>query len=327
MVKQGGFLVLEEPMTDLIPVLDWEDYAGGDRSRARFVRDYGKIMTELGFVRLKGAPVDQDLVQGVYGAARAFFALPLERRMDYYLPQFSGQRGYAPLGFECYDGGEPEIKEWFGAGRYVGEHPMFRDRLPQLGSYFPSDIPDFCPLFISLYDQMDALAIEEMRILFEFLELDPDIITEMFAETDTQIRVVYYRDPAEVGLTGKYWAGPHCDTGCLTHIPAPTRPGLRLRMPSGEMVPAAFEPGEIVSNTGKGLAYLTGGICVPREHDVLAGTGSRMSIPCFTQPAPLTELRVPEELHSRIAGPVPPPVFWADFLREDLSRHSVHKEA
>ncbi|WP_421656604.1 2-oxoglutarate and iron-dependent oxygenase domain-containing protein [Leptothermofonsia sp. ETS-13] len=56
-----------------IPVLDLQDFCGGDRkSRQGFVNQLGKALEEIGFFALVNHSVDSDLVQATYQVAQVF---------------------------------------------------------------------------------------------------------------------------------------------------------------------------------------------------------------------------------------------------------------
>ncbi|MFN3215509.1 MAG: 2-oxoglutarate and iron-dependent oxygenase domain-containing protein, partial [Acidimicrobiales bacterium] len=82
------------PMTSRVPLVDLTA-ADEPVGRSEVVGTIGRACEDSGFLVVTGHGVDRACIEGIDGAARAFFALPLEDKMRY--ARTDGiYRGYTP---------------------------------------------------------------------------------------------------------------------------------------------------------------------------------------------------------------------------------------
>ena len=80
-----------------IPVLDLSDFTSSVKEKEGFARDLGQAFEAIGFAAIKHHYISDPLVSTLYGQVRHFFALPLEKKLQYEVAGIAGQRGYAAL--------------------------------------------------------------------------------------------------------------------------------------------------------------------------------------------------------------------------------------
>src|SRR5204863_8534538 len=106
-----------------IPVVDLSDFVSSVESRKKkFVNDLGKAYEEVGFVAVKNHGISDALIADLYKYVQQFFALPVETKEEYEIPELSGQRGYTSFGREHAKGYDaPDLKEFFQVGQRVDD--------------------------------------------------------------------------------------------------------------------------------------------------------------------------------------------------------------
>ncbi len=78
-----------------LPTIDIRDLAGDDLARRQAVADaIGRAAREVGFFYITGHGIDPALIAGVREAAKHFFALPMEEKMNYYIGHSKSHKGY-----------------------------------------------------------------------------------------------------------------------------------------------------------------------------------------------------------------------------------------
>ena len=81
-----------------VPVINLQDYLSGNPERkAAFVASLGKAYEDIGFVAVEGHGIPDELIERFYTLVESFFALPVETKLNYEIPELAGQRGYTSL--------------------------------------------------------------------------------------------------------------------------------------------------------------------------------------------------------------------------------------
>ena len=77
-----------------IPLVDLSKYRqGSDEEKKQFASELGRAFHEVGFVGVINHGIAKSLVDEFYASAKAFFALPVEKKRDYEVSGLAGQRG------------------------------------------------------------------------------------------------------------------------------------------------------------------------------------------------------------------------------------------
>src|SRR5882757_6735983 len=115
-----------------IPVVDLADFTHGTPAqKAAFVEALGKAYEDVGFVAVKNHGVPDELIANQYEYVQQFFALPLEKKLEYEVAGLAGQRGYTSFGREHAKGSDaPDLKEFFQYGQNVEDNDPIKSEYP-----------------------------------------------------------------------------------------------------------------------------------------------------------------------------------------------------
>ena len=119
-------------MKPQIPVIDLTDARSSDRdARLRLGRQIDRTCTEIGFFTIAGHGVPSEVIRGLNSKAHAFFALPMEEKLEVMPADIKSPRGYKPVGYEALGHGNanmtpPDLKEYYHCLLYTSPSP--RDR-------------------------------------------------------------------------------------------------------------------------------------------------------------------------------------------------------
>src|SRR3954466_16397548 len=84
-----------------VPTIDISGLRSPDRAqRDRVAGELGKAASDVGFLYVRGAGVDDAVFERMLASTKEFFALPLEVKMQSYIGLSKCHRGYVPSGEE-----------------------------------------------------------------------------------------------------------------------------------------------------------------------------------------------------------------------------------
>ncbi len=110
-------------MQTQIPVIDLGSALTGDAAaRLRTGREIDRTCTEIGFFTIAGHGVPAEVIRDLNGKAHAFFALPMQEKLEVMPADIKIPRGYKPVGYEALGYGNanmtpPDLKEYYHFGR------------------------------------------------------------------------------------------------------------------------------------------------------------------------------------------------------------------
>lgn len=290
-----------------IPVVDVNDWHGDATSRARFVRGVGESLADIGFFALANHGVSTELTHDAYAAARAFFALPLERKRRYHRPGAKGQRGYTGFGTEhAKDAKAADLKEFWQVGRVdvPDEHEV---HLPFGPNLWPDDdVPNFREVMCGLYRALDGLGRICLEAAARYLDEPDRVFADMADDSDTIVRVIYY--PPTVGApVGAVRSAAHEDINLITLLSGATSEGLELLRRDGTWMPVHVSFDHIVVDAGDMLQNVTNGLYKSTTHRVVNprdASSDRYSMPCFIHPRKSVDLTPMASAVARTGGEV-----------------------
>ena len=262
-----------------------------------------------GFFAVVDHGISPALAGDLLRAARAFFALPDERKLAIAMARGGrAWRGYFPLGGELTSG-VPDRKE----GLYVGrELPLSDPRVvagtPLHGpNLFPdADVPTLRPAVLAWIDAAAELARRIMSAIAVALALPTDHFATTCMRDPTLLFRIFHYPPSDV----EWGVGEHTDYGMLTVLLADDVPGLEV-FSRGAWRAVPPVPGGLICNIGDMLDRITGGVYRSTPHRVRNASGrDRYSFPLFFDPS--WDARV-ERLPGAPAAPSDP---------SDLSDHA-----
>ena len=265
----------ERTMPPALPVMSLEDSADSALRRA---------CERNGFFYLADHDVPTELLASVRTHARAFFALPLEEKLELHFGKAKKQRGYIPLRAESTDpsavGDEKEALDF----TYPVPPPKRRDAIAHRmvgDNLWPTSLPGFRPTIERYLDEMVRVGRRLFECLAESLELPSDYFRDKSDRPIAQLRLLHY-PPREIIDERFPGIGAHCDYECFTILDPGEVGGLQIRDGSGEWIDVQPIPGTFVVNLGEMLARWTNDVLAATPHRVINRTGrERYTIPFF----------------------------------------------
>lgn len=282
-----------------IPVIDMAPSAEGGEGAARVAGQIRAACEDVGFFVISGHGVPAAVIDRCRAAARAFFDLPIDRRMSVAMPYAGYPYGYAPLLSEALSqslGEETpaDLKESFSAG------PLDRPDKPMAPEeeafvYAETPWPDspagFRQACEAYYRALGALADRLMGLFARGLELPQDFFADKIDHPISALRLINYPDQSAPPEPGQLRAGAHTDYGSLTILLQEAAPGgLQVRGPDGAWRDVPAVPDTFVVNIGDLMARWTNDRWVSTLHRVVnppadaKGSTRRQSIAFFHQP-------------------------------------------
>jgi isopenicillin N synthase-like dioxygenase len=239
----------------------------------------GSAARTSGFFYVTGHRVSPALIAGLTAQAKAFFALPMEEKMRWYIGKSRHHKGYVPEGEEVLSGGARDRKEAFDLGLDLAtDDPDVLLGTPLLGPNVWPELPDFKNTVGGYYDAVFQLG----KILFGgfalFLGLPESYFDPLVTKPPSQLRLIHYPyNPDAVQAQG---IGAHTDYECFT-ILLGTAPGLEVMNGAGEWIVAPPVEAAFVVNIGDMLEVWTNGEFVATSHRVRKVMEERYAFPLF----------------------------------------------
>ena len=239
-------------------------------------RDFCASLAATGFGVLVNHPLDQSLVEDIYGEWLAFFGTQAKHRYNFDPVKLDGY--FSPKVSETAKGEtKRDLKEFFHI------YPWGR---------YPAEVSDAARRY---YAQGSALASQLLRWVEDFSPAEvkkryslplPSMIEGC---QDTLLRVLHYPPLTGNEEPGAVRAAAHGDINLLTILPAATEPGLQVlgKDQAWHDVPCDF--GLLIVNIGDMLQEASGHYYPSTVHRVLNPSGdaarkSRVSLPLFLHP-------------------------------------------
>ncbi|MBX2988475.1 MAG: isopenicillin N synthase family oxygenase [Bdellovibrionaceae bacterium] len=273
-----------------VPTLSLAAYTqGSPEERAHFVENLARGFKEYGFVILKDHGVDTALFDRGYEILERVFRMPTEAKLKYVPPSGDGQRGYTPFGREhAKDSPVMDLKEFWHVGRELpADHP---DKAHQPDNIWPQEAPEFRPLFLSLFEQLEKAGAVMLEALTGPLKVEKDFFAKMIHNGSSVFRLLHYPPIPEGTDPRCLRAAPHEDINFITILPAATSAGLQLKDRDGRWLDVNAENGTLIVDAGDMLARLTNDVIPSTTHQVVNSPGavskSRYSMPFFMHPRP-----------------------------------------
>lgn len=271
-----------------IPSVNLADFLSGNPERkAKFVAEIGKAYEEIGFVALKGHFLDEGLVEDLYQQIRAFFALPLEKKLKYEVPGIGGQRGFTAFGKEHAQGKtEGDLKEFWHFGQQLKPNSSYEGIYPE--NVEVTELPDFNSIGNKAYKMLEKTGIYVLRALALYVGLDEYYFDEFIREGNSILRPIYY-PPITENPNNAVRAAAHTDINLITLLMGAQGKGLQVQNHEGEWVDAIASEDELMINVGDMLSRHTNNKLKSTVHQVTNpskkewGT-ARYSIPFFMHP-------------------------------------------
>jgi isopenicillin N synthase-like dioxygenase len=252
-----------------VPVIDLAPSFAGSPAAVRAVAtEIGRACETVGFLMVTGHGLSQTLIDDADGLSRAFFALPLEEKLEIAIGVASRhRRGYRRLGVTNVAGSRGEaaphdLREQFVAGPEAVPGDPYYAR-PAAARFFPANVWPARPAALArawgaYYAAAGGLAAHLMRLFALALDLPERFFDAKIDRHITQLVSVAYPAQPASPLPGQLRAGAHTDFGSLTLLVTDGTPGgLQVMMPDGAWHDVQPVPGAFIVNLGDLMAQWT----------------------------------------------------------------------
>lgn len=281
-----------------LPLLDLRDFHDL-ATRPAFVEALRRAAHEVGFFYLRGHGVPQALADEVLASSRAFFALPLERKLEIDIARSPHFRGYTRVGSER-TGGSTDWREQLDIGLdapaltlAAGEPAWKRLQGP---NQWPTEPAALKPSLQAWHEALQPVAVTLLQAFALSLSQPATAFDACWSGLPNQVvKTIHYP-----GGGDPQGCGAHKDSEFLTLLLQDAVGGLEVQV-EGQWLPAPPLPGAFVVNTGELLELASNGYYCATLHRVVAPPAgcSRQSlafffaarldaaVPCLTLPAAL----------------------------------------
>jgi len=282
------------------PVVDISSFPAATKEGKRaLARRIDGVCRDTGFLAITGHGVPQEIISATWDSARAFFDLPMEKKLSVKMPYEGYPYGYAPFQAETLakslgEETPPDLKETFSIGPLhvaaVAEDDPYAD-FRYAENQWPAEPAGLQGAWSAYYRSLGELAARIMRIFAVALDLPEDFFAAKIDDPISAMRALNYPHQSSPPRPGQLRAGAHTDYGSLTILLAEAAPGgLEIRTPSGDWQAVPIVPGGFVINIGDLMARWTNDRWVSTLHRVVNpppdqhGSTRRQSIAFFHQP-------------------------------------------
>lgn len=272
----------------IVPVVNLQDYISGDASKkASFVQALGKAYETIGFIAIEGHGIPDTTISNFYSLVEQFFALPVEKKLQYEVPEFAGQRGYTSFGREKAKQSEvADLKEFWQIGQYVEGEIMPEADYPD--NMDVSELEGFNAVGKDLYKSFEKAGAHLLRAIANYLDIDENYFTPKIKNGNSILRAIHYPPILNEPKTA-IRAEQHEDINLITLLVGASADGLQLLTREGNWVDVKAGPGQIVVNVGDMLQRLTNNVLKSTTHRVVNPPKEkwhthRYSIPFFLHP-------------------------------------------
>lgn len=304
-------------MPDTVPTLD-----ARKAETAQFAQDISAAYEEYGFVIIENHGIDKGLIDQCLDCFHRFFALPVEEKLRYKIPNGGGARGYTAFGIETAKGARhSDLKEFWHVGRELpAGHPFNEVMAPNI---WVDSIPGFRESTLGLYKAFDVLGLRLLSAIARSVKLPANFFDDKVNLGNSVLRVIHY-PPMPPEPTPSVRAGAHEDINVITLLLGAEEPGLEVLSRKGEWLPINPAPGTLVCNVGDMLQRLTNRHLRSTTHRVVnppreRASKARYSLPFFLHFNPDYLIKtLPQYVDAEHPDQFPVPINAQDFLTERL---------
>lgn len=266
-----------------IPIVDFADAFSPDlEARRKVAEEVHKACRDTGFFYIVNHGAPDAMIDDLWEASRAFFALPAEVKDTLHIDRSPHRRGYEPLGLQTLDeGAPPDLKEAMNLGREA------EDASDEEGAPNPWPPLEGFEAAVKRYQaQMTRLGRSLGGVLALSLDLPEDYFAEALARPSCTVRLLRYPPQPANAAFNQLGSGAHTDWGMLTLLLQDEVGGLEVRNRAGEWIRADPVPGSFVVNLGDMIPRITNGLYTSNFHRVMnrASARPRYSVATFFNP-------------------------------------------
>jgi isopenicillin N synthase-like dioxygenase len=263
-----------------IPIIDIGALRTGDYAAKRqCAGKLGAAARDVGFLYVAGHGLDDGLFDRLLDRTRAFFAQPVEKKMEVYIGKSRNHRGYVPEGEEVLAGATKDAKEAYDLSRDLpSSDPDYLAGNPLLGPNQWPDLEGFKEAVSQYYEAVFSVGRTLMQGFAIALGEAPNAFDAHLTKPPSQLRLIHY--PYDASAEDRPGIGAHTDYECFTLLRS-TLAGLEVLNGSGHWIDAPPVPGAFTVNIGDMLELWTNGLFVATTHRVRKVAAERYSFPLF----------------------------------------------
>jgi isopenicillin N synthase-like dioxygenase len=321
------------------PVFDLSKFTNASPSEKKSLgHTVDEICRQTGFLAITGHGIPDETIALAWNSARAFFDLPVEKKLAVKMRYEGYPYGYSPLQSEALakSKGEdtpPDIKETFNIGPlkvppHTGNEPFADFRYAT--NIWPNEPAEFEQAWSDYYRALGTLAAKIMQVFAVALNLPEKFFDAAVNDPISAVRALNYPHQSVAPQPGQLRAGAHSDYGSLTILRADSAAGgLEIFNPQKQWQPVPAIPQGFIVNIGDLMARWTNDRWVSTLHRVVnpppdsTGSTRRQSVAFFHQPNWDAEITCIPTCLAPGEKPKYPPVRSGEYLMQKF--HSTVK--
>ena len=278
-----------------IPQIDVGALLGNDAAAKRAVaREIYDACSRVGFFYIHNHGVPKEVVDNMFAAIRAFFALPHAEKMEITADNSLQHRGYVTFNLEHVDPNSgKDLHEALDFGRELPPGMTLNTKTRSLygPNQWPRQLPTFKPAVNAYYEAMLALGNRLLRGFALSLELEEEFFLDKFNHAAGWLRTLHYPPQHRIEADKRIGQGAHTDYECFTMLAQDDNNALQVQNLEGEWIKAPPIDGTFVINIADLMARWSNDIFRSTMHRVINFSGrDRYSIPFFLGPNADTEV-------------------------------------
>lgn len=304
----------------IVPALSLKD------ANADFTESLCASLKQTGFARIVDHGIDTQRLRQAYQIIEQLFNLPLNAKRACELSDL-GIRGYTGFGKEKAKGQDKgDLKEFWHIGKELSADSDYLDVYPE--NLWPKELPDFKADFVSLFTELEGIALQLLAHISKGLNIDPVYFPELINDGNSVLRLIHYPPVQGMDTQSQMRAAPHADINLMTLLVGATGSGLQLLDKNDEWQDVQTGPEEIVIDTGDMMALITGNTLPSTIHRVINPDASkpanaskaRYSMPFFLHPHSNAILECLPQFENTNNNPA---ISAGDFLQQRLRENGL----
>jgi isopenicillin N synthase-like dioxygenase len=319
-----------------LPIIDVGPFIHGSPASSSVVSQWGSAMQTYGLAHVVGHGVPDDVILEMQESARHFFALPAEKKQQFYQEKGYGPEGYLPPG---------QIESVTQSMYPDQDHPpdlvenfVFRCLAQNSDVNMAAEYPDILRERAVVYgDALLGLLDVVMGLTAAFLDLPPRFFDKFYQKPENHLRLASYPQiPNCNRLPGQFAYGEHTDYTGFTILKQDDSHAAALELKfDDQWIPVAPVPGAFVVNCADLIEIWTNGLFKSPVHRVVMPDVEpseqprqpRLSLVLFTGPSNnslIEPIRACQRYGDGVQS-IYSPVVAGEYLRRKLSNSNKYK--
>lgn len=224
------------------PPISLRDFLKGSQSeKMRLAAELKERLDTFGFMVFSDHGVSLNLLDSFYKVSKEFFAKDIDLKQNYKAIH-AGLNGYFPYLFEtAVTSRHPDLKEFWHVLREA-KNTDGTDMYPP--NRWPREVPEFGPVAMKLYQEMDECSMNIMRMMSTILGVDESYFEKICENGCSTLRTIHYPPVRDQKSDDQIRAGTHTGIQLIGLQPKASHPGLQFLTHAQEWVKLSpeFEP-------------------------------------------------------------------------------------